>query len=191
MYFRILAALALIAVVGFFGTGCEVNVGAKQAVTNGVPTSTTNPTSTTQTNPITQTTTPIPTNFVDELDVSGAITYGTHADFKPQNAQPTQILYKSDIASGKVYLDFQPLTGWPLDNGTDGGVCIFWYEGGNVVGGMFDWHGVGQTIKLLENIYGGYLAGHVPKHGDTVWFCIIGNGDKVRTTVTTSSATWD
>ena len=80
MYFRILAALALIAVVGFFGTGCEVNVGAKQAVTNGVPTSTTNPTSTTQTNPITQTTTPIPTNFVDELDVSGAITYGTHAD---------------------------------------------------------------------------------------------------------------
>lgn len=129
----------------------------------------------------------------DQLNISGAISLGTHAGIKAQNAAVTRTLYAAAKEGDSVSLSFDDLN-WPTrsDKGkrVDGGVWIFWVEGGQVYGGLFDFHGVGQTSKTLGNIYGGYLSGRKPAPGAPIWFAIVSLDGSERTNVAQSQTPW-
>lgn len=113
--------------------------------------------------------------------------YGQHKVHLP--AIPvTRELHSAQNLGENVRLSFEPL-GWPTKTDpkkgktTDGGVVILWPEGGGFAGGLFDWHGVGQTTKTQENIHGGYLEGHQPPKGSPVFYCIVNHGFTQRTSI--------
>lgn len=128
----------------------------------------------------------------DQLDISGAVSLGTHAGISAQNATITRTLYAASKEGGSVSLSFDELN-WPTQGGgkkVDGGVWIFWVDGGQVLGGLFDFHGVGQTSKTLENIYGGYLSGKKPAPGAPIWFALVSLDGRQRTNVAQSQTPW-
>lgn len=131
---------------------------------------------------------------VDALDLTGVELLGTHARKRIDRAPITRKLTKADVAGGEVELAFDPLN-WSTETGgngktIDGGVWIFWREGGKTVGGLFDHHGLHQTRKTLGNIFGGYLEGHKPPKGATVWFCLGNREISQRTNVVASQTPW-
>lgn len=128
----------------------------------------------------------------DQLDISNAKSLGTHAGKSAQNAAITRTLYAASKEGDHVSLSFDPLN-WPTEGSgkkVDGGVWMFWIEGSEVVGGLFDFHGVGQTSKTLENIYGGYLSGKKPASGAPIWFAIVSLDGSERTNVAQSQTPW-
>jgi hypothetical protein len=193
-FFLLITGLAL----AVMATGCELNVNAKKASTDSPGSSTTQQTTpdTASTLPPATSTPPATTPPVtqpaatgDALDISGAALLGPHAGIKAGSAAVTRAMHSADIGSGKVRMSFDALN-WSTDNGTDGGVYIFWVEGSQVFGGWFDWHGVGQTVKGLENIYGGYLDMKQPPSGATVYFAIVSLNGSERTSVAQSPTKW-
>lgn len=190
----VIAALLSAATIFCF-TGCEVNSNATESSgTNEVPTSTGTSTNTTPTPvPVTTNTTPTtPTTYGDELDISSAVMLGPHKDMVAQRAAITRAMYSANIEGDKVKMSFETLN-WPEKSGskvTDGAVYIFWITGGQVIGGYFDAHSVGQTTKGLENIYGGYLDGQQPPKGSTVYFALVSYDVKQRTNTKRSNTTW-
>lgn len=192
-------------VVAIFTTGCEVNVNEQASsdttpATQSTTTTTTTPTSTPTTTPPATTppatnpttTNAPPVNSVDELDISSAKLFGEHSDIRPQEAAITRDLYSANKQGETVKLSFETL-GWStreLSGKTiDASVHIFWVEGTQVVGGMFDWHGQGQTTKTLGNIYHNYLGGK-PAAGTTIYFCLVSLDEKQRTNVVKSDTPW-
>ena len=123
----------------------------------------------------------------DAIDLSkGWKRYGQHHVNLP-GMKVTRQLYSAKNLGKHVRLSFEPL-GWSTKGGgngktVDGGVCILWRENEGFAGGLFDWHGVGQTTKTQDNIEGGYLEGHKPPPGAEVWYCIVDLGFKQRTTI--------
>lgn len=82
---------------------------------------------------------------------------------------------------------------WPQKGGkktTDGGCVIAWLENGVLYYGIFDWHGVGQTYKTMDNIMGGYMDGRHPPPGAPVWFAIVNYAYTERTTLKRSENNW-
>ncbi len=128
----------------------------------------------------------------DDLDISGARQLGPHANLSAAHAAVTRLLYSANVSGGSVELSFDTLH-WPAKRGkktVDGAVYIFWVSGGQVIGGYFDAHAVGQTRKGLENIHGGYLNGRKPGKGDTVYFALVSLDGRQRTNVKRSNTTW-
>lgn len=130
----------------------------------------------------------------DDLDITGAMLLGTHAKVRVDKARVTRQLNKANAGSSAVSLGFEPLN-WATETGKngkaiDGRVWLFWIEGGKVLGGHFDWHGLHQTSKGLENVYGGYLSGNQPARGATVWFALSDMDAHERTNVRKSETPW-
>jgi len=125
----------------------------------------------------------------DDINISSAVTYGTHAGIPVPSAAITRTLHSSDKSGDMVVMSFDPLN-WPRDGRVDGRVYLFWESGGQVIGGMFDWHASGQTVKTLENVYGGYLGGKRPPPGTTIYFCLSNIDCSERTNVRKSNTTW-
>ena len=128
----------------------------------------------------------------DELDISGARMLGPHKDMVAQNARITRGMYAADKEGNLVQMAFEDLN-WPSEGSgkkLDGGVYIFWDDGGGIVGGLFDWHAVGQTAKTLENIHDGYLDGRQPPRGAAIWFAIVSMDASERTNVKRSDSAW-
>jgi hypothetical protein len=121
----------------------------------------------------------------DAIDLAkGWKRYGQHK-VELAKMRVTRQLYSAKNLGDTVRLSFEPL-GWPTHDGkkvTDGGVVIIWEEGTGYAGGFFDAHGVGQTGKTQENIFGGYLEGHQPPKGKPVWYCIVNWPFTERTTI--------
>lgn len=128
-------------------------------------------------------------NGPDDLNISSAIMLGPHKDLVAQNATITRAMTSANVSGGTVSMAFDKLN-WPTEGGCDGGVYIFWKWEGQVWGGWFDWHGVNQTVKGLENIYGGYLDGKKPPAGQPVYFAIVNLKGAERTNVKKSDSTW-
>lgn len=129
----------------------------------------------------------------DDVDIRGAQIASKHKH-NPSAATITAQLTSARIEGSNVRLAFSGID-WPAQTGsngksTDGGVCILWRESsGALVGGFFDHHGVGQIVKTLENIPGGYMDGKQPAHGAPVWFYLIDYANKHRTNVK-AGGTW-
>jgi hypothetical protein len=125
----------------------------------------------------------------DDLDISNATTLD-HNQIPAQNAAITRQLYTADKSGDHVGMDFETLN-WPRQGKVDGGVYLYWRDGaGNVVGGLFDFHGTGQTVKGLVNVYGGYLGGKRPPKGAEIYFCIVNLKGTERTNVRKSVNNW-
>ena len=178
---------ACAALAAAFLAGCDL--GEQGLRDDDDPTNTTTVVTTTTSNATPVAETPPPARAGDELDISGATLLGPHKGVPVRSAPITRDLYSSNKEGKAVRLSFETL-GWPSDGGVDGRVFIFWEESGGVVGGHFDWHGNGQTVKTLENVYGGYLDGRQPPAGATVWFCLSDLDGRERTNVTRSDTTW-
>lgn len=179
--------LALIAM------GCEVGGGSADSVDSS-PATTAAPASDVAVEARSREAAPAPAvDGRDQLDISNAKSLGTHAGMSAQNAAVTRTLYAAAKEGDHVSLSFDALN-WPSkgDGGkrVDGGVWIFWIDGGEVVGGLFDFHGVGQTVKTLENIYGGYLSGRKPAAGSPIWFALVSLDGSERTNVAQSQTPW-
>lgn len=125
----------------------------------------------------------------DDINVSSSVSYGTHQGVLIQNATITRKLHAADQAGGFVALSFDPLN-WPNQGKVDGRVFLLWEENGQVIGGMFDWHGRGQTVKTLENALQGYLGGKRPPKGATVYFALTNINGTERTNVKKSNNPW-
>lgn len=125
----------------------------------------------------------------DDIDVSNSISYGTHQGVLIQNATITRKLHSADQSDGFVGLSFDPLN-WPTQGRVDGRVFLLWEENGQVIGGMFDWHARGQTVKTLENALHGYLGGKRPPKGATVYFALTNINGTERTNVKRSNNPW-
>lgn len=132
---------------------------------------------------------------VDALDISKAQLFGTHAKVNPTKAAVTRDLNAADVekGGGAVRLDFEALH-WSTQSSKgktiDGRVYLYWLEGEQVLGGHFDWHGQGQKVKTLENVWGGYLQNKKPASGARVWFCITDLECHERTQVVESKSRW-
>lgn len=185
--FALLSKLAFAFVLFFATTGCEIDLGSsggdddEPAEQAAAPAPEAAPAES-----VAKSAAPPPaTGSGDELSVAGAVMYGPHANVHPQDARVTRSLSSANVEGGNVRLAYQSL-GWPsgdsgIGGGIDGRVYIFWSEGGRIVGGHFDWKGVGQTVKTLGNIGAGYLSGRRPPRGATVGFCIVRNDGSERT----------
>jgi hypothetical protein len=192
---RCLQSLSLLLLVAFL-TGCEIGGdGGSDSDANPLVTTATEAASENPAPAAAAAATPAPaaapTSGLDELDISGAAALGPHSGKPAQAARITRLLYKADKQGDSVSLSYDKL-GWPTrrDGKTiDGGVYLYWVEGGRVIGGLFDWHAVGQNSKTLENVYGGYL-GRRPARGATVWFTIVSIDGAQRTNVKRSGSTW-
>lgn len=150
----------------------------------------------TNTTPVAQPPAPQPTPAGgDAIDVSNYVVLSKHKDLKAGKASITKAMYSAKIEGGNVRMSFEQPLNWSTQTGSngktiDGSVHIFWYEGSTLYGGMFDWHGVNQTVKTLSNIPGGYLDGKQPPKGAQVWFCLINRECTQRTNVVKSDNTW-
>jgi len=132
---------------------------------------------------------------LDAIDISRCVTLSKHAKVKPQNARITSIMHSARIEGGNVRFSFDKPLNWSKETGSNGktidGRCyIFWYEGSTLYGGHFDWHGLDQNVKTLNNIPGGYLDGKQPPKGSPVWFCLVNREGDKRTSVCRSSNNW-
>ncbi len=128
-------------------------------------------------------------NDKDELNISAAVMLGPHKAQVAQNATITREMNSSDVNGSMVSYSFEQLN-WPVSEGCDGGCYVFWELNGQAVGGLFDAHGAGQTVKSLENIYGGYLDGKRPAKGQTVYFAFVNLDGTERTNVKKSVNPW-
>jgi hypothetical protein len=134
----------------------------------------------------------VSTGGADDLDISSADLLGPHDDDDARTAPITRTMHSANVEGGNVRMSYDDL-GWPTRSGsktTDGGVYIFWLEGSQVVGGFFDHHGVGQKVKTLGNVHGGYLDGRQPPTGATVYFALVSYECDQRTNVKRSESTW-
>lgn len=136
---------------------------------------------------------PVVTNaVVDEVDISGARITSKHKH-NPGNIPVTATLNSSRPEGSNVRLSFSGLESWSKHKGektTDGGVCILWRDvDGALTGGWFDHHGVGQTVKTMNNIPGGYLDGKEPPPGAEVWFYLV-NYEFTKRTNVKSGGNW-
>lgn len=129
----------------------------------------------------------------DEIDISNSESLGPHSGKAAQKATVTRKMHSCSIRGGNVQMSFDPL-GWSTTSmkgkRVDGGVYLFWEQGGQVVGGLFDWHGVGQTSKTLGNVYGENYLGRRPPTGATVYFAIVSLDVQQRTNVKRCSTPW-
>lgn len=108
-------------------------------------------------------------------------------------ARITRTLHRCGISGGNATLNFDRL-GWSTETGKngktiDGGVYIFWAEGGKTRGGFFDWHGLNQTSKTMNNIPEILDGAQPPKDAD-VFFCIVNREGTQRTNVEKSENRW-
>lgn len=127
---------------------------------------------------------------MDALDISNARSLGTHAGVRPQSAAITRTLNSANVSGALVFLDYATPLGWSTEGKLSGRVYIFWQQGTEVLGGHFDWLGINQKAKTLENVHQGYLSGMHPPSGATVWFCLVSLDAKERTQVVKSGSTW-
>ena len=189
--------MSLIAVLLLLtSTGCEVDLGdEKQKDEQNQETPAPAEAATTESAPAptvaeTPTAAP-PVGSIDDLNISHARLLGPHADVNAPRAAVTKLLFSANVSSGKVKMNFETLH-WPSRSGKktiDGSVFLFWVRGGQVIGGYFDAHSVGQTTKGLENVYGGYI-GEKPAKGETVYFCLVSLDGRQRTNVKRSDTPW-
>lgn len=132
-----------------------------------------------------------PAGQVDPVDIASFRCIGKNR-FTLRDAAVTRKLYTAKQAGDHALMSFEPL-GFPVREGkkrTDGGVAIFWLENGTLVGGIFDWHGVGQTRKTMDNIPSGYMEGKQPPEGADIWFCILAYGYRQRTNLCKAPEPW-
>lgn len=129
----------------------------------------------------------------DDIPASAIRVIGKHA-MSPAKATVTRRLHSVADMGGNCRLSYDPL-GWPTTSTKgktcDAGVCIAWPENGEIVGGIltnaiggwFDHKKVGQSVKTMENIFGGYVDGRQPPRGAQVWFWLISYDGKQRTNI--------
>jgi hypothetical protein len=128
---------------------------------------------------------PLPNDTRDAIPASAVRVIGKHR-MDPAKARITSTMRSASISSGLVRVSHEPLDGWPVgqkEAGCDSGFVIVWRDGGGYVGGFFDHGRVGQTVKTLKNIPGGYVDGKQPPKGGPVWFYKISTDGKSRTTI--------
>lgn len=124
----------------------------------------------------------------DAFDLSGAVSSSKHRH-TPANLPVTVRLKSASIQGSSVRLSFDPIpwktkTDEKKKKTTDGGVCIAWTgASGTKICGWFDWHGVNQTVKGMENIQAGYMDGLVPPDDADVFFYMTDIDLKERTNV--------
>ena len=119
----------------------------------------------------------------DELDISNGRTISKYVRNLP-GMPVTRKLNEASLGS-KATFAYDELN-WPKKDGnkvTDARVFIIFHEGGDLILGDFDAKAVGQTSKGLENIFGGYIQGHIPAPGTTCWLCLCSWDGKQRTNV--------
>lgn len=130
----------------------------------------------------------------DQFSIAGAVGYYKGRKETPALAIIDKEMRSARIDGGKVWLDYEKLTGWRVDRGekdpADGHVCIaFMADNGELIAGRFDHKKVGQTVKGLENIVpegkGPIITangrGYVPRKGQEVGFFILDRTGKLRT----------
>ena len=185
--------LAHVLMVGF-AAGCTVDnsdTGAEQEVVSqasGEKTATETPAATPASTPEPSPAPPIVVDGSDQLNISGAILLGPHADVPIKSAPVTRNMFANSIDNGLVHYSMDDLN-WPTDGGLEGRAFVFWVEGSQVYGGHFDWLSVNQTAKTLENIYSNYL-GRKPAKGQAVWFANCRLDGKERTNVAICQNPW-
>jgi hypothetical protein len=135
----------------------------------------------------------VATDGRDQLDFSGAIMLGPHKGVPVKSARITRNLFAASMSGGNVSFSMDNL-GWPVPNapvkGVNARTYIFWREGGQLLGGMFEWQRPGQTVKTLKNISNGYLDGRRPPRGAQVWFMLSNVAANERTNVVLSQNPW-
>lgn len=128
----------------------------------------------------------------DAIDLSNAISLGTHAGTTPQRATIVGEMISARIEGGNVRMTYNK--GWNEGGSRkgDAGRCYIYWLGndGQPHGGHYDWLTKDQSVKTLGNIYGGYLGGEQPPHGAEVYFGLLSIDGSKRTTFIKSENNW-
>jgi hypothetical protein len=158
---------------------------------------TTTTTTTTESNTsATDTVTPTTPNSVDDLDLNKVATIsvkncpGVTSD-EVKGAKVTGKISEASISGDKMYFSYGDL-GWPSqgeEKKVNAVCCIFYATDSGPVGGKFDYLGVGQTAKTLDNLEGeGYGGITMPPHGRDAWAMFFSLDGSQRTN--TKRITW-
>lgn len=136
-----------------------------------------------------------PSAGTDARTVVGAKLLGPHkSKAVPERARQSKRLFSAELrGSQDIKLSYETL-GWPDNNSgigdnIDGRVLFFWEEGGELVGGHYEWKRPGQTVRGLKNVHDGYLDGRRPPGGARVYVCLMSNDGKERTNLVLAG-TW-
>lgn len=135
-------------------------------------------------------TTPEPAGPVDAIDISAARCKYKGRDVS-LSAPITRELKSATIDASAVNFAKVDRDSWPrkvVKKECNGKAWAFWREGGNVVGGPWDWMATGQSRKGLENLHGGILN-RVPPKGAEIFVCQASIDGKQRTNVVLAG-TW-
>ena len=129
----------------------------------------------------------------DDVDPRLLTQVGKHLNTSVHGARITRAMHSASMGSDKVSFSIDKST-WTPDGPCDGLVMAFWPDGsrggGGLVGGVFEHHKIGQTVKLLENIVNGYVAGLCPAKGMPVFYGLISYDGKERTNLVRASNNW-
>jgi hypothetical protein len=135
--------------------------------------------------------------MADDIDISAVAEILPNKNrIDPVRAPVVTPMGESAIRGTKLNfnVDLDALKGWDRKEGkktTDGMVCLAVVRDGRVIVFDFDHHGVGQTVKGLENVIGDYCKGQRPDKGETVYVGIVGyNAAKGRTSFKKCSTPW-
>jgi hypothetical protein len=108
----------------------------------------------------------------DAIDISNVRNLGTHSNIKVQKLPVTKMLRRAYIKGRSMYFDYDK-TGWkPKDGELAVRNYLFWRQGNEIVGGMFEWSQDGREARGLKNVFDGYLSKMQPPSGTKVWACI-------------------
>jgi hypothetical protein len=106
-------------------------------------------------------------------------------------ATATAKLMSSHITSRQHTISDAPPASWPkkvVKVQVQGIICLFYEQGGRIVGGKYDWLRPGQKVKGLENLHDGYNGHSMPAKGSQVWTCIVSVDEKQRSDIV--AVTW-
>ena len=121
---------------------------------------------------------------------------GNHSNVG-RNALPIKILRGAKIVGDKIHLDYDKVTDWQpmehVEKDKDGNevrwnsygrlCCASNFQDGAWRGSHFDWLSGDQKVKLMENIFNGYLFKPPPPQDAKFMIWIVSNDGSKRTNI--------
>ena len=99
------------------------------------------------------------------------------------SASKTATIRDASLNSSTIYTSYDRYR-WPSSGGVDAICCIFYQQGGRIVGGKFDWwRNGGQGAKTLENVHHGYNGHRMPARGTPTYTMIVSVDGKQRSNI--------
>lgn len=137
--------------------------------------------------PVSTNTPPVVTNNIPQDVVQDDTAKWNEIKWLKENYKgyaPTKKMLSASCNNSRFSYDYEKLD-WHIKTSekatADAIICVFAIRDGKLVGGKFDWKRVGQKVKGMENIRGGYIKGFDIVKGEECYLALVSIEGKQRT----------